>query len=187
MKKVLLVTFLVIVPGSIPIYIGYKIFKKIADKIVMVTAALLITQQAWAGMNEEVFDLANKNHLKPSNRVVAAIVHAGESYGISPLELAAISVVETGMGKYNSIHKNKNGTVDKGLFQINTVNHKYCIEYTLDTPEGNSLCAAKLLANIKYKYLKDPKHLGRYNSNTPKYKQLYYQKVAKVLENYTER
>lgn len=129
----------------------------------------------------DVMVLAKRNSFKPSNRVVTAIVNAAETYQLDPVELASIAVLETGMGKFNKSRLNKNGTIDKGIFQINTVNAKTCIEYNLDSIEGSSLCAAKLLKSIKNRFKKDPKAVARYHSGTKKFKDIYYSKLTKVL------
>lgn len=125
-----------------------------------------------------VLELAKANGFKPSKRVVEAIVKASGTYGIDVLELTAIGIVETGLGKYAKTRRNRNGTFDKGLFQINTVNVPYCIEYNLDSPEGSALCAAKLLARIK-KNRED--YLGVYHSKTPSKKAVYEQKLSNIL------
>jgi hypothetical protein len=129
---------------------------------------------------ELVKEFADSNGFNPSGRVVLAIVKASQQYHIDVLELSAIATIETGMGKFTSNRKNNNGTIDRGLFQINTVNVKKCIEYNLDSPEGSALCAAKLLSQIKIKH-KD--YLGRYHSKTPDKKANYIRKITKVLQS----
>lgn len=44
---------------------------------------------------------------------------AGEYYGVSPELLIAIAKVESGFNP-RAVNKNKNGTVDRGIMQINT-------------------------------------------------------------------
>lgn len=128
---------------------------------------------------ETVLELADSNGFKPTKRVVQAIVNASRTHGIDIAELTAIGIVETGLGKYAKTRRNKNGTYDHGLFQINTVNHGYCIEYNLESPEGSALCAAKLLARIK-KNRAD--YLGVYHSKTPTKKEVYMRKLSNVLQ-----
>jgi hypothetical protein len=127
---------------------------------------------------QDVEDLAKSNGFKPSKRIIDAILTASEAYQIDALELTAIGIIETGLGKYARTRKNSNGTYDKGLFQINTVNYPKCIEYNLDSPEGSALCAAKLLSQIKSKRAD---YLGVYHSKTPTKKAKYLQKVSQVL------
>jgi hypothetical protein len=126
-----------------------------------------------------VLSLAKQNGFKPSSRVISAIVAAAQAYHLDALELSAIAIVETGMGKYSQTHKNANGTIDTGLFQINTVNKPKCVEYNLESPEGSSMCAAKLLSTIKKKHAD---YLGRYHSKTPAKKEKYLRKLASVME-----
>lgn len=126
-----------------------------------------------------VLELADSNGFKPSKRVVQAIVNASRTYSIDVAELTAIGIVETGLGKYAKTRRNTNGTYDRGVFQINTVNHVYCIEYNLDSPEGSALCAAKLLARIK-KNRED--YLGVYHSKTPTKKEVYMRKLSNILQ-----
>jgi len=128
---------------------------------------------------DQVIELANKNGLKPSNRIVDAILQASSRYNIDPLELTAIGILESGLGKYARNRVNKNGTVDKGVFQINTVNYKACIEYNLTSIEGNAFCAAKILSTIKSEHSKD--YLGRYHSKTNYRKLAYINKVNNIL------
>jgi len=47
---------------------------------------------------------------------------AGKRYGVPPELLIAIAVVESG-GRVNALNKNRNGTYDVGLMQINTDNY----------------------------------------------------------------
>jgi hypothetical protein len=133
---------------------------------------------------QDVQDLANANGFKPSERIVKAILEAADTYSIDALELTAIAIVETGLGKYAKTHRNSNGTLDKGLFQINTVNESQCIEYNLESPEGSSLCAAKLLSQIRTRHAD---YLGRYHSKTPVKKVAYMQKVSKVLASTSDK
>lgn len=126
----------------------------------------------------QIQDLAQANGFKPSKRIIEAIVIASETHQIDALELTAIGIVETGLGKYSRTRLNSNGTHDKGVFQINTVNYPKCIEYNLDSVEGSSLCAAKLLSQIK---TKRADYLGVYHSKTPSKKAKYIQKITQVL------
>lgn len=140
---------------------------------------LLIGTNALAqSIESQVELLANNNGFKPSKRVINSIVLAAKTYKIDALELTAIGIVETGLGKYATIRVNKNGTIDQGIFQINTVNHSKCVEYNLSSPEGSSLCAAKLLSQIKKKH---DDYLGRYHSKTPSKKAKYIKKIDRIL------
>ena len=127
---------------------------------------------------EEIEAMANANGFKPSKRIIEAIVKAADAYQIDAIELTAIGIIETGLGKYARTRSNSNGTHDRGVFQINTVNYPKCVEYNLDSPEGSALCAAKLLSQIKSKRAD---YLGVYHSKTPTKKAKYIEKVSKVL------
>lgn len=132
----------------------------------------------------DIKDLANANGFNPTKRVIDSIVRASNEYGIDALELTAIGIIETGLGKYVKTMKNKNGTHDRGVFQINTINESKCVEYNLDSPEGSALCAAKLLSEIRSKR-KD--YLGVYHSKTPSKKEKYLKKITKVFEATTDK
>lgn len=127
---------------------------------------------------QDVEAMANANGFKPSKRIIDAVVNAAEAYQIDPLELTAIGIIETGLGKFAKTRLNSNGTHDKGVFQINTVNYPKCVEYNLESPEGSALCAAKLLSQIK---AKRADYMGVYHSKTPTKKAKYLKKVAKVF------
>lgn len=133
---------------------------------------------------QDIKDLANANDFEPSERIVKAILIASDTYKIDALELTAIGIVETGLGKYAHTRKNTNGTKDRGLFQINTVNESQCVEYNLDSPEGSSLCAAKLLSTIK---ARRADYLGVYHSKTHSKKIAYMQKVSQVLASSVDK
>jgi len=132
---------------------------------------------------ENVQDLANANGFEPSNRIIEAILNASKAYKVDALELTAIGIIETGLGKYARTRKNSNGTLDRGLFQINSVNESKCVEYNLDSPEGSALCAAKLISGIKTRHAD---YLGRYHSKTPTKKAKYFKKVSQVLAQRTD-
>lgn len=132
---------------------------------------------------KDVDALAKANGFTPSKRIIDAIIRASDTYEIDALELTAIGIVETGLGKYNTLKKNSNGTHDRGVFQINTVNYSKCVEYNLDSPEGSALCAAKLLSKIK-SHRAD--YLGVYHSKTPSKKMKYLNKVSQVLNLVSE-
>jgi hypothetical protein len=139
---------------------------------------LLILLGINAKAQNAILDLAHANGYHPSQRIVNAIQQASFKYKVDSKELTAIAILETGLGKYSVSKKNRNGTIDKGLFQINTINYSKCIEYNLDSPEGSALCAAKILSNMRKIR---PDYLGAYHSKTPKHKKEYLQRMAKIL------
>lgn len=141
---------------------------------------MLISPKALADMESKIARLAHENGFRPTERVIKAIAYASKHYGINPLELTAIGIIETGLGKYNKTRLNTNGTLDKGIFQINSVNFKTCVEYNLNSPEGSALCAAKLLSRLK---ARRSDYLGAYHSKTPSKKTLYLIKVYKIVSD----
>jgi hypothetical protein len=122
--------------------------------------------------------LAKSNGFSPSQRDVQAIAYASEQWHIDAKELTAIAIIETGIGTNKLTNVNSNNTVDLGLFQINTVNYPKCVEYNLSSPEGNAMCAAKLLHMLKVKR-KD--YIGAFHSKTKKYKIVYMQRINGIL------
>lgn len=152
-----------------------------------ILAILLLASQSNAGDFKDVQDLALKNGFKPSNEVIKAVVKAARWYALEPLDLAAIGLIETGLGRYNQDTHNTNGTVDTGIFQINTVNRPKCVQFDLTTAEGSAMCAAKLLQSIRRQYApKDPQWKAVYHSKTKQFKDKYARKIAQVLEKDAE-
>lgn len=127
----------------------------------------------------KVINLAFNNGYNPSREVINAIVSASHRYGINPLELTAIGILETGLGKYSTTRTNHNMSQDIGLFQINEVNLPKCIEYNLSSNQGSAMCAAKLLNEIKKKHKTD--YIGRFHSNTPRHKNAYIKSIKRLL------
>lgn len=60
---------------------------------------------------------------KLSQEELSCIYMSAYSYNVNPLLLLAIAKTESGFNKY-AINKNKNGTIDYGMFQINSSNLK---------------------------------------------------------------
>lgn len=129
-------------------------------------------------LTHTVVNLARSNGYKPTRRVVQAIIKASQTYKISVNDLTAIAILETGIGRFDHIRHNDNGTYDVGLFQINTINHKKCRGYNLVSPEGSAMCAAKLLSDLR-KTRGD--YLGVYHSKTPSVKHVYISKLNQVV------
>ncbi len=137
-----------------------------------------MASNALCGDLKDIDLLARANGFNPSQRVLLAIVRAARLYKIRPKELTAIGILETGLGSNNKDRLNDNGTIDQGIFQINTINKPTCIEYNLASIEGNAMCAAKLLNKIAKRH---SDYLGRYHSKTPKHKISYQNAVLHVL------
>lgn len=135
----------------------------------------------------KVLALAQRNGLEPDKSVILLILGASHLYDVDPLDLAAIGILETGLGKYNRIEYNSNKTIDVGIFQINTVNRSKCSEFDLNSVKGSTYCAAKLLGQIKRHFQhKDPQWKARYHSKTKSHKRMYFEKMTKVLAQSVE-
>lgn len=113
-----------------------------------------------------------------------AIEGAAAAYQVDARVLKAIAYLESSGGKFVGPKINKNGTVDIGQFQINSVHWATtCSMYKVDTLRDNAMCAAKLLKqHKKFKY-SDPHWIGRYNSKTPSLKLKYFNKFKKTYRD----
>ena len=133
----------------------------------------------------QVKALALANGFEATDQVADAIAKASKAYEIDAMQLTAIGIIESGLGKNPKakMRKNSNGTHDRGVFQINTVNWPKCREFQLDTVEGTAFGAAKLLPQSK---INKPADLGKYHSKTcrPDFcpKKTYFAKITKVLQ-----
>lgn len=145
----------------------------------MITLLLIIGLQASAD-TATVRKIAVANGYAPTKRVMKAISNAAKTYNVPVNKMTAIAIVETGIGRFTTIRKNKNATVDVGLMQINTINKQYCLEYDLHTDEGSAMCAAKLLSKLRKKRPHD--WYAAYHSKTPSHKEIYKNKIDKILK-----
>lgn len=130
-------------------------------------------------VQDKIKALALQNGFTASDDVADAIVKASKAFDVDALQLTAIGIIESGLGKNAKTRRNRNGTHDKGVFQINTVNWQRCAEFRLETVQGNAFCAAKLMSQIK---MRKPSDLGAYHSKTPSKKIAYFAKLTKVLQ-----
>lgn len=108
-------------------------------------------------------------------------VAAANEYNIPLSVFLAVAKVESQCGTLTTaLVPNKNGTKDRGVFQINSVHiNTTCTEFKIKTFKGNALCAAKLLD--KARSSSDPLWIGRYHSKTPQFKKRYMTKINKAL------
>jgi soluble lytic murein transglycosylase-like protein len=80
---------------------------------------------------------------KLSQTELSCIYMSAYSYKVNPLLLLAIAKTESGFNRY-AINKNKNGTIDYGMFQINSSNlNRFKIHPTYVT---NNVCYASKVA-----------------------------------------
>jgi soluble lytic murein transglycosylase-like protein len=106
----------------------------------------------------------------------------GEHYGISPLLLKNIAKVESDLNP-NCVNRNKNGTTDYGIMQINSVHFSQLAAYGINqnnimNPKINILAGAILVKNLTDKRLLSYDSIGRYHSNTPYFKSIWTQKLG---------
>ncbi len=152
--------------------------RNIIITILLASQTLGISTVIYKTMPSVTVKIAQANGFKVSNEIDIAINNAARHYRLPASELTAIAIVESGIGQNAKTRINTNGTQDIGLFQINTINHKFCKEYDIKNNIGNALCAAKILSKLK-----QTRHdyVGVYHSKTPSKKQIYLSKIAKVL------
>lgn len=105
---------------------------------------------------------------------------ASKEFSIKTEYLLKIAYIESRF-KTKAVNINKNGTVDVGLFQINTIHwNTTCKGLNIFTTKGNAFCAAKLLKRAKRYKENDEYWLGRYHSKTPSLKRKYYKLINGV-------
>ena len=101
-------------------------------------------------------------------------VNAGERYGIDPWLLYSIAKVESGLNPV-AINKNRNGTMDMGIMQINTVHLPTLAKYGVTQshlwePETNINIGAWVLSGCVKRNGYTTKALDCYNGDkTGKY------------------
>jgi hypothetical protein len=84
----------------------------------------------------------------------------------------------------HALRVNKNGTIDVGMFQINSVHFSgICADLDVMTVKGNTQCAIKLIKEAKKHSRHDKNWLGRYHSKTPSRKLNY----VNLLNNVPKR
>jgi len=109
---------------------------------------------------------------------------AGELYGINPVVLRSIARQESNL-RPDAVNRNKNGSYDVGLMQINTIWKSTLGEERwrhLGDACYNTKTGAWILASCISKYGYNWKAVGCYNSQTPMKRDEYAQRVFKRLE-----
>ncbi len=104
---------------------------------------------------------------------------AGQTYGISPEILYNIASVESGFNPY-AVNKNKNGSYDYGLMQINSIwAKKLGTERwkALSDPCTNVMTGAWILSQCISSYGYTWRGIGCYNSRTPELNKIYARKI----------
>lgn len=130
-------------------------------------------------VQDRIKALAQDNGFEATDEIADAIADAAQAFQVDALQLTAIGIIETGLGKYLKTRRNRNGTIDQGLFQINTVNLPKCKAFRIETIQGSAFCAAKLMSQIR---MVRPSDVAKYHSKTPSKKSIYFAKMTKVLK-----
>lgn len=110
---------------------------------------------------------------------------AGKEYNLSPTLLQSIGKHESGLNP-NTVHWNTNGTYDFGIMGINTVHEpelrRLGIPWqSLADPCTNVRVGAWILSKCIAKYGYSWEGVGCYNSKTPSKRNIYANKIYKVL------
>lgn len=107
---------------------------------------------------------------------------AGSRYQISPWLLWSIAKVESGLDP-SAINQNRNGTVDVGLMQVNSIWAEQLGKTWdhLDDPCTNVMAGAWILNQCVQNYGYTWKAVGCYHSRTPERRDAYALKIATIL------
>lgn len=116
----------------------------------------------------------------PKARVLKVIYKAAKRFNLDAQALIKIAYLESSF-REDATRVNPNGTVDYGMFQVNSVHWTTtCKDYNVFTTYGNTYCAAKLLWLASKHSSHDPHWTGRYHSKTPSLKAAYADKLASI-------
>lgn len=120
------------------------------------------------------------NYSAQAGTLDKAIARSAARHGVSPTHLRLLAAVESSSGRNVRDRYNKNGTIDRGIMQINSVHWQKCGGGTrLHTAEGSIDCAARLVAAIRPRNLYD---LAKYHSKTPSKRLAYYRKLQEATK-----
>lgn len=111
---------------------------------------------------------------------------AAQQYQVDPYLLMAIAKVESGFNP-RALNKNKNGTVDRGIMQINSVWDKHLVKYGIDPkwvwhPCYNVSLGAMVLRHCQDRYKYVWKAVDCYNKGGKAQNTSHY--VWKVYHSY---
>lgn len=108
---------------------------------------------------------------------------AAVKYAVPVQVLRAIAAVESSNRHSGIIKHNKNGTVDYGIMQINSIHYNTtCKDLDVLKRRDNIMCGARILASHKRHSKTDPIWHARYHSKTPSKKSRYAKKLEKALQ-----
>lgn len=115
--------------------------------------------------------IAQSNDLTPQR--IELLYKIAKEARIDSNDLIRVAYVESRF-KMSAIRNNTNGTIDFGMFQINSVHWSTtCKAYNVMSFSGNAKCAAKLIQDAKKHAGHDSLWLARYHSKTHSKKALY--------------
>ncbi len=108
---------------------------------------------------------------------------AGQRYGVSPWLLLAIAKAESSLNP-SVEHHNRNGTIDVGLMQINSIWAEPLGKAwgSLNDPCTNVMAGAWILRQCMRDYGYTWKAVGCYHSRTPERRDAYALRIANILE-----
>jgi len=88
----------------------------------------------------------------PNQQQLKTIYSVAIKYKLDAQNLIKIGKVESNF-KHDSVRVNKNGTIDIGMFQINSKHWSTtCVKFDVFTLKGNTECAAKILKQLSDQY-----------------------------------
>lgn len=119
--------------------------------------------------------------VQPDKAIVKVIYRAAAEFHVNAQDLVRIAYTESKF-KPDAVRSNKNGTIDYGMFQVNSIHWTTtCKAMKVMQIRDNARCAAKILADIKQHHSHtDTQWLGRYHSKTPSKKAKYCQLLSAV-------
>ncbi len=108
---------------------------------------------------------------------------AGQKYAVSPRLLWAIAKAESNFDP-SSINRNRNGTIDVGLMQINSIwaDQLGGTWDALGNPCTNVMAGAWILSQCIRDYGNTWQAVGCYHSRTPTRRDAYASRIAAILE-----
>lgn len=116
-----------------------------------------------------------------ANELDDTIINVSKEFKLNPIFLYKIAIVESSLNVSVRPQYNKNGTVDIGVFQINSIHQRNkCKKYNIEILRGNARCAATLIKMHKKKSLVDKYWLARYHSKTKRHKMRYWKHLKKA-------
>ncbi len=122
--------------------------------------------------------------LLPISAPAFCFQEAGQRYAVSPWLLWAIAKAESDLNP-SATHRNRNGTVDIGLMQINSIwsDQLGSTWASLDDPCTNVMVGAWILSQCVQDYGYTWQAIGCYHSRTPTRRDAYAARIATILEN----